>query len=383
MANRGYLSTPDIIGMKILLFIDNFGSGGAQRQMVVLARLLKQRGAEVRCLAYHKLDFYVPLLSEVGIEVDYIENRFLFSKILAVRRYIRSQSFDVVLAFLDAPSLYAEIAALPSRTWGLVVSERSPQPDNSPLLRKILRKFHRVADVVTTNSHASKLLLEKAVPAIRGKVMTIYNAVDFEQFNTLPMPSTNGDCIKLVVAARFERVKNMRRVVNAIKVVCSESLPIPVRVEWYGEVHPADPQPFTETKQLIEAYGLQDTIELHPATPDIARHYQEASALLHPGLYDGLPNSVCEAMACGKPILLSNVSDAEYLVEDGCNGFLFNPTDHNDIARAILKLVRLTPGQLARMGKESHDKAVTLFDPDAFADRYMNACLQAMREKQL
>jgi glycosyltransferase involved in cell wall biosynthesis len=78
--------------------------------------------------------------------------------------------------------------------------------------------------------------------------------------------------------------------------------------------------------------------------------------------YEGLPNAVCEGMACGKPILMSDVCDARCLVEDGKNGFLCDPHSPESIAKALKNIIRLTNAQLQEMGQESRRKAEILFD---------------------
>ena len=46
--------------MKIVLFIDSLCAGGAQRQLVGLAKLLKEKGVDTEVLTYHKDEFYLP-----------------------------------------------------------------------------------------------------------------------------------------------------------------------------------------------------------------------------------------------------------------------------------------------------------------------------------
>jgi len=111
--------------MKVTCFIDSLSSGGAQRQLCTLAALLKKRGMDVSMLTYHPHDFFLPMIREAGIAYRCIEGRGPLQRLWALRRALRQGDQDVVLAFLEAPSLYAELASLPRRSWGLVVSERS------------------------------------------------------------------------------------------------------------------------------------------------------------------------------------------------------------------------------------------------------------------
>ena len=59
--------------MKILCLIEALGSGGAERQMVGLASLLKKDGNDVAVMTYYPKDFYKYVLDEAGIEHIYVE----------------------------------------------------------------------------------------------------------------------------------------------------------------------------------------------------------------------------------------------------------------------------------------------------------------------
>lgn len=111
----------------LLFFISGLGSGGAQRQIVELAVGFKGMGYNVRFLIYQKKwsEFYYQYIVNHGIEIDGIYEDNYLKRIYKVRRYIRSHKFDVVIAFLEAPSFMAELSGFPSRKWKLIVGERS------------------------------------------------------------------------------------------------------------------------------------------------------------------------------------------------------------------------------------------------------------------
>ena len=83
---------------KVLCLIDCLNSGGAQRQMVGLAGLLKQNGYSVRLVTYYDIPFYKPLLKSQGVECEYLEkaNNKWF-RIYAIYRYLTAYSPDAVV----------------------------------------------------------------------------------------------------------------------------------------------------------------------------------------------------------------------------------------------------------------------------------------------
>ncbi len=84
---------------------------------------------------------------------------------------------------------------------------------------------------------------------------------------------------------------------------------------------------------------------------ELPRFYAHAMAFVHPALAEPWGLVINEAMAAGLPILSSsNVGAAEELVDDGVNGYCFDPTSTASIAQAIARFLSLTPEQRMQMG---------------------------------
>jgi glycosyltransferase involved in cell wall biosynthesis len=82
---------------------------------------------------------------------------------------------------------------------------------------------------------------------------------------------------------------------------------------------------------------------------DVEQIIREHDALIHPSLFEGLPNVACEALACGRPVLISRVGDHPQIVKEGVTGFLFDPHDEEDIGAAIGRLLELDAEQYNEM----------------------------------
>src|SRR5262249_17708134 len=158
-----------------------------------------------------------------------------------------------VLAYLEGPCLYAELAGLPWRRWGLVVSERNAVPDSHRARLPWRRWLHRTADYVVTNSHTNRLMLEYAVPSLQGRVVTIYNALDLQAFSpAAEAVERPTGALRLVVAGRHTRQKNAVGLVEAIALLRKQSAPVDVSVDWYG-YDPFENQPFSVPTPFQEA----------------------------------------------------------------------------------------------------------------------------------
>lgn len=373
--------------MKILCLIDSLGSGGAQRQLATLAAGFKKRGHEVRFLTYLKDDHFLPLLKSAGISRNVIPKCSYGQRLFAIRRVLRKSWQDVVLAFLEGPCLYAELARIPRQNWGLVAGERLAAPKITGVAGRWLRQAHRFADAVITNSHTNRIMLESSLPFLKPKLATIYNIVDPGLLRTpLATPIAEGqirtNALKIVVAASYQEKKNMLGVAKALLCLRQCKSHSKVVVDWFGSM-PSDRTAFDNAERFICENGLGNLIRLFPPTEDIAREFSQSDAVGLFSFYEGLPNAVCEGMACGKPILLSNVCDAGKLVVDGKNGFLCDPFSPESIAHAINRLASTSPTERLQMSRKSRVMAERLFNEEMIVASYDQILTAVVRHEAI
>ena len=76
-------------------------------------------------------------------------------------------------------------------------------------------------------------------------------------------------------------------------------------------------------------------------------------------------------MACGLPIICSNVCDNSIYVKEGFNGFLFNPNDINSICDALKKMLSLSDVEYLDFCHRSREQAVQKFSKERFIQSYI------------
>jgi len=283
------------------MLVESLSSGGAERQMCILAAELKRRGHDVRVVTYAAGNFYAHLLEHAGVEHTFLGGIGSLQWLQRIRRFLRTNHQDVVLAFLESCGSYAELAALPYRRWGLVVSERCAWPRLPKCINLLRKRLHLLADAVTTNSHTNRLMLEAAVPALKLRLITIYNALDLNEFKPeSPIHDVHSNNkLRLIVAGRISRQKNTLRAIEAIDIVRNQCNNVDVTVDWYGNAENA--WLFQQCRNAIKQRKLSDYFLFQEETPDIISKYQKADAVLLPSLYEGLPNAVWAYRPPGSP----------------------------------------------------------------------------------
>ncbi len=105
---------------------------------------------------------------------------------------------------------------------------------------------------------------------------------------------------------------------------------------------------FKHYQEVIYELNLQDRVQLLGFRTDISDLCECADLFAFPSLQEGLPVALMEAMACGKPIICSNIRGNTDLVEDEKGGFLFDPMSIKEIEEALGKV---RTSDLSKIGK--------------------------------
>ncbi|MDD4436553.1 MAG: glycosyltransferase family 4 protein [Tissierellia bacterium] len=357
--------------MKVLFFIDNFGSGGAQRQIVNLALLFHERGHHVRFLTYGKGDFFINPLRKAQITVDSIDSSGPIDRILKVRKYIRSGTQDVVISFLETPNFLACLSAVGGRRWQLITNERSAKVTSFTKFKGRLYKwFERYSDQIVCNSNNAKNLWERYYPRYKHKIITIYNPVLIsEEINSVKL-NKDGK-IHMVVAASYQYLKNMNGLIEAVNMLSDVEKSM-LQIDWYGriEVTSGNTKAYEEAITKIQEYKLNN-ISLNETTPEIISIMSNSDFVCLFSKVEGLPNVICEGMILGKPIIMSKVSDYDILVNKE-NGFLCDAEDPVSIKEALLKAINLSKEEISLMGENSRKKADKLFNKNTIIEQWLN-----------
>ncbi len=312
--------------MKILLVIDDLGSGGAQRQISNLALALHAKGVDVVLAVYNppKKEIFQAAIAEAGIPIKRIikPSRFSPKVPLGLMRMMRETRYDAVISFLDTPNIYCEVARLGAPRQNLIVSERlSYLAETQKTVGFARRLLHMIASQVVSNSQSQTDWLVR-FPWLRKKCRTIYNG--YPTGEATPLPKLGDGPLKLLAIGRVTPQKNPLLLAEGLKAFYAKT-GRDVQLTWVGRV---------ETITGSDAYfqKVSRTIESDPflvnawvwagEQSDVQSFYANCHAVIHPSSFEGLPNVVCEAMLAGRPVLVSDVCDNAILVKDRERGLV-------------------------------------------------------------
>jgi len=367
------------------LIIDSLGSGGAQRQIVNLATGLKGLGHHIEMFIYHpELDFYKPLIikSNIGLIGYEKTHRISFRMLIKLRQLIKSKSYDAIISFLEVPNFYAEICSIGIKTIPLIASERSSFGDHPiSLSKKLLRQFHRKAAAVTVNSFCAKNKLANMFPWLGTKLCVIYNGIDLDLFKPAPKHIQNSTT-KLIAVGSVTKVKNPLGLVRALEIYVNR-YDKSLSIDWVGRVYnPMNNDIFQEVNRFLVEHNLKNNWRWVGETKQVENLLPNYDALIHPSYLEGLSNAICEALACGLPILSGDVGDNPVLIGNNQRGIIFNQNNPESIASAIRQFVRMPLEKKIEMKHNARAFAEKVLSLREYTKRY-EELIYKLKERKL
>ncbi len=231
------------------------------------------------------------------------------------------------------------------------------------------RIFAWQSDAVVSCSHFNGKEIERRY---RIKPVIIYNGIDPEIFRPLPphreinkIWNLNGAEKILVYAGRLVGWKGVGDLIRAVALL-KEYFPVKVMIIGDGEAR-------SSLQKLSHELGIEKKVHFAGFIPnrDLPRYFSIADLAVFPSLADetfGI--SICEAMACGLPVISTKVGGIPEVVQDEVTGFLILPGDPRILAEKIHLLLK-NDSLAKKMGEAGRRRVLENFTWEKVADRLM------------
>ena len=170
-------------------------------------------------------------------------------------------------------------------------------------------------------------------------------------------PEPPAQPVKVAVVARMTRQKGIAESIAAVQLVRAAGADVELHI--FGSPDPANPSSFS-SEELQAMVAAKPWIFWHGQVEDQAKLWQEHHIALLLSLREGLPRSLVEAAASGRPIVTTNVVGCRRVVRDGIDGFLVEVGDIEATASALLRLAQ-SPALRNTMGLKSRERFEELF----------------------
>jgi len=297
---------------------------------------------------------------------------FLVSGALSSLRQVREFRPDVVHVFFGIPD--GPIGALLKRVYGLpyIISLRGADVPSDEVKRfatqyKLLRPFIQWlwhdTDALVAVSNGLRSHAERLTPDL--SIDVISNAIDLSQF--IPPRQRPADVpVRLLYVGRFTRPKNVETIVEAVHLMSQRDIgDFELQLVGEGEQR-------ANLEHMVADLGIARLVSFTDWVPrdHIADYYRRADVFVTATTWEGMPNTVLEAMACGLPIVAARASGLTELVQEDVNGYLVPLNDAAALADELAQLVD-NGYERRRMGRESRKLVERQFAWDQIAAQYV------------
>lgn len=355
---------------KVTCFICSMGSGGAEHQMSILATMLVEKGYDVELVTFSGDEYHYPISEQVRrIRIAKTENKIL--KFLSIFWFFLTHKTNCVISFGQRENLFALVPLVFRPKIKVIAGERNFTIGTISQTERILLNYlYWRADYIVPNSYSQRDHILECKPRFADKVVTITNYTDTSQYTYIP--PVNEDVVKIGIFCRYHKQKNYERFAVVVKRL-KESGYTQLHIDWFGNLGNGDHpnKDYIIFRRMVEEYNIGDILHLNNHIKNVSLVMPQYDAICVPSLHEGWSNTISEGICCGRPMLVSDVSDNGRMVINGENGFLFNPLEEDEMYKAFVKFLSISFRERELMGKHSREYAYKLFDLDEFITKYV------------
>ncbi|NLT07348.1 MAG: glycosyltransferase [Solirubrobacterales bacterium] len=271
--------------------------------------------------------------------------------------FVKSRGVKVIhimnsrLAF----DLLPDLTALPERV-AVVVQLHAEEPDKSGYVRYVTRRYGNLVDAFSvTSEHLGDAVAGYGVP--RSRIHVIHTGVDaVDEFNPErvgPLELPGNGTPRILWPGRLVEQKDPMLTLDVLARVRGHGVDFVLDVVGDGELEMA-------VRSRARQMGLEDAIQWHPPSLDMARWYRTADLVLMTSVFEGVPYVMYESLAMGVPVVAPALPGNREFLDDH-SGALVDPRDDADQYAAAVSRLLADDGRRIEIGERSRARMLSDF----------------------
>ena len=350
--------------LHVAIICKTFLKGGAEKQALILTKLLLDKGIDVILINWYgeKVDQRnLKFISDNSIRYYPMSGSYL-KKLNKFQKILKHDEISIIISYLTLANFVSGVSKILNRkviTIGGIRNERLPF--YKFLLEKLIHNY--LNDATVFNNYSAREKFER-----RGfnpdKIYVIQNAIELKN-PQLDLKSSNGE-IKIITVGRFVKQKDYVTALKSFSNLVERNKDRQFRyyIVGYGPLE-------KDVRSMAEQLKIGNKIKVFINPPDVQSILKSSDIFLSTSLFEGVSNSIMEALVAGLPVVATNVGDNSYLVKNGKNGFL---VPCRDVDTIVDKLEYLSGSADKRneFGKNSIMVVETEFSKMKLLDSYLS-----------
>lgn len=313
---------------KITFYSGSLKLGGPQRVMVALSNIFVENGIEVKFVTTVSNEVEYDLNPKIKhIKVPSTSNFKVFKtiqKLLWMRKTLKEDDSDIVISFWHNVNMYLMVSSL-FLNKKILISERN-DPNNEPenyFLRKVRDFLYRFANFIVFQTEEAR---DYYPNKIKNKSAIIPNPIN----ESLPERFDGKRKKEIVNYCRLVPQKNLFMLINAFSLFYKEHSDYSLTIYGRGPLK-------SELIKHIENLGLEKVISIKDYEKNIHAKVRESAMFVSSSDYEGISNSMLEAMAIGLPTICTDcpIGGARMTISSYENGILVPVGDEVSLYKAM------------------------------------------------
>lgn len=288
--------------------------------------------------------------------------------LLEYRNLMKKIKPSIVLSYTVKPNIYGGIASsrfeVPyiANITGLGNAMVHEGLKNRLLITLYMLAFKKVNTVYFQNQSNLNYLTKKInkinkVKLIPGSGVNI-NEFAFKEYK-------KNSIMNILYIGRIMHSKGIDELLDAIEMIYKQEEYEHIRFQFVGFFEEES------IRQRFKELSLISNIDFFEHQLDIKNFIENAQAIILPSHHEGMSNSLLEAASMGRPLLASNIPGCKEIIDEGVNGYLFEPKNADSVYSVIKKFVSLSYEERKEMGRQSRLKVEREFDRNIVVNEYL------------
>lgn len=336
---------------KILYLINDLNIGGTENVLFRLVRGLDTTKYQIKIVSILPTGIIGEFFLRLGIEV-YSLNSYKFNLKAVVRFYniLKNYKADILHCFLPQSIIFGRFIGNILHTPLIISSYRSNNFGSrlQILAFGITNKWSHINTVVSSDMAAS--IMEKHITNV--KPIIIRNGINIKDYinqnvelrkkcrQELKISETD---IIITALGQLREAKGYFDLLNAITILKIKYSNIHYLIIGEGEL-------YSKIQNKIEEYHLGEEVNLLGQKNNPEFYLNASDIYVLSSLWEGFPNALLEAMACGLPPVATKVSGVTEIIQNGQNGFWAEPNNSIDLANKLEKLILMKSEERKNIG---------------------------------
>lgn len=341
--------------MNVLIVVPFLSNGGAEKIAAKWCYDLLQNNVNAKLLVHYRVEDEYDIASKIPIDALFNSRKEYISTskikvILKLRKYLKKQkNKQYIIPFLSHVGIQCSLANTGLNNYIIETIRNAPQFSPSNIILRFARNLSIFFAKGCIFQNNEQMLYFPTM--IRKKGLILYNTVP-STFLEKYEKKEYGQIKNLIMVSRLNEQKNHSLMLQALSILLKDGYDLFLTIVGEG------PE-YGKINDKIKELQLDNHVKLYGKSNHVGDLLIKSDLYILTSNFEGMPNSLMEAMACGLPCISTDCpTGPKDLIDNGINGLLINCNDANELALSIELLIN---NKLAKkLGLEARKKIIEI-----------------------